>query len=1750
MADNYRGLTIRFGGDTSRLSKALKAANGSIRETQGLIRQLDAALKLDPGSAQAAGLQVGYVAQQAENAAYKLATLRDAYDQLSEREFDGASLKQLSDETENASVRAEQAAASYDRLSSELTKMSAAITGWSDKAGLGESFSVKNDDMDDISAALDLIVEKQVVARDEADRFMSSVGKVRDAFEAAKDELGVATEISQFKQLEVEATKTNAEVAAMSRRFVELSKKSSIGQSLVGVDEEIERVSTALDAAKSRFERLDKAAKVDPNNIRFAEQRTEALAEATELARQKAELLEAKLRAYAGAEGLADARRGMESVQMAAVDATRQFAEATKQVSLLKGVLDNLREQRSVISDSFSSKTRTDDLARVESDILRTKSALAEAEAQARAALDSFDTARACAEQDELQAEIAETVADAKSLGEVDVAPKVDMAALMLAVDRLASVSRRIGQEVVQSSKEIDSAYRDMRKTVNGTEQEFEQIRKQAVEFSQTHITSADQMLEMEALAGQLGVSVKNLQEFGETAANLDIATDINADQIALQMGQITNVMSDLDENNVNQFADALVRLGNNMPAQESAIMNIAQRLSSVGNVAGMTTPEILAWSAAIASTGQRSEAAGTAISNTISGISSAVGSGGDDLEAFAKIANTTAQDFANTWNSSPTEALKQFINGLHDLNESDESAIAALEGMGITGVRQQQALLGLSQTVDNLGDAMQMSQDAWNGVADEWGAAGDAAREAEKKSEGFSGSLGKFENNASNLAATLGEGLVPILDAASGAMRVLTDILDAMPAPIKTTLVSVGGLSVLFGEVAPMAKVFGDALKSVSASLGTTTAAADGAESALSKVGSSILTGGKMAAVIYAISTLINVISDYVEYADIAYRATDGISDAMANAETSASALFASAADSITNLHDAVTSSTEALQSVADFTDEITERFTNLNVDSSSLEKYEQTIVDLADKGNLTASEIEQLKNAVSQYNEITGAAITVTDEQNGKLSVMPGTIHEITDAYREYAEVQAYIELYNEAIKEQAKVQQEHEKAARELEQSLREHAIAIGDTGYYVSTLFNEDVAAQRRLEDNEKNLQKSYDDLGEAIKGYEQKINESANGTDMSARKFSKLETALAAVGISTKELASLTREQMAQLEAAFDGTFKSVEKILAGFGIKARNAGAEISEAAQQTTKEVAAYSEEEVKARQKAFDEEYKAAQKAADQQYKLQQKSLDKAYKEAQKAGERSLKQLKSQQDEEVKQYKAATDAKLAELKREHDEKARLIDEEYGRHAGEIDERIAAIEAEADAEAEARKQKERDEKVAELQSDLNRAKSNRKRQEAQKALSDYLEKIAQEDRDAQRKAQIDALNDQKAALKQQLDDRKSTLKDSYDMAVSEYKAEREAQLALLQEANQTAYEMAQESNQAQLESLKETQAAQLESLKETQTAQLEGLKETQQAEIDAMRSATTTVTEGLGSMVGDSAEAAGAVMENFAGIPRSVQMSFDEARGIMINVVGDAEGLGNDAASGYASGISKGSYSVGEATRNVVGTFTAGTGEPAQAAAENAGQAAGARYAGGLSAEQVDAARAAGALSFAAQEELSSSSEWTRRSGRNAGINFANGLGGGDVMGFVARAAANLGSVVASFLHHSVPERGPLSDDDEWGADLVQNIVDGMRSEESRLATQARRMAEIVEGGFDPTLTVDAAYEAIDRIDAGQVRRARVAATEQPQASPGINLSISFNVPEMVIREEADLERLSNQLAAKVQRQLSSRIG
>lgn len=986
---SYRGLTIRIGGDVTKLTKALSTANKAITATQAQLRRLNQAAKFDPGNDFMSDRLV-LIRNKAEEVATRLTSLRTAMTQLGSTDVGGRSVADLAETTKDAALEAERAREKFNKVDQELEVL---YRKFFDMSGTKTKELFSDSEINTYVESLKRMGGE--VAKD-AERFF----ELKDAWGVVAGELRTADMVAQFTDLQSETTRATAEAQALGKEFAELKLAASVPEEVKRLDAEMERLSTSANLADDYMEQLDKALELDPNNINLVNQKMELLEAKTQLAAEMLATADQKLDAFsddvknlAGSKGIVELAEGASKAKDA-------FAKQEGVVKQLKGALndakreaDNLAKEGKENTSAYQrAASRVDDLERALSSAEQKAEELGNEAATYQGAVNYRETT---VEVERLAGAYAQAQDAQEKFGAVTGEARLNLADLAQSVSQVVVPAlKRLADYSIDAANQVDGAFRDMRKTVNATEEQYEKLRDAAQEFSTTHYTSADEMLEIMAMGGQLGIAAENLQAFAETISQIGIATNVETMDAAQNLGQLMNIMDDLDTRSADQFADALVRLGNNMPALEGDIMNITTRIASQSNIIGLTTPQVLAWSTAIASTGQKSEAAGTAISKTMVQIESAVASGGDDLELFASVARMSAEDFAAAWENDPNTALRNFIAGLTEIDDSGDSMIMKLEELGITGVRQKQTIEGLSQTLDVLDDALLMSQDAWDGVSDSWGDAGDAAREAERKAEGFSGTLQELKNSAQVLGAEVGESLTPYLAVARDVVKGLYERFDGLNDRAKTFSVTLAAVAAAALPAAAGVLRFSaeaeDATTWQHKLVQSATNLFSGAD--ISKIAA----GG---AITVALSLLaIQAEAAYDEIHDL-NRITKDLGDIVDRTTTpiySASDAFEELA---THAGGARETYGEFLDKMADHVDDIERSAESYEQQASTLALAQEYLDQYMNQTGLTAEEQGKLVWAIDQVNEMCGTELSVVDQVNGKIEDQNGILQTNVD-------------------------------------------------------------------------------------------------------------------------------------------------------------------------------------------------------------------------------------------------------------------------------------------------------------------------------------------------------------------------------------------------------------------------------------------------------------------------------------------------------------------------------------------------------------------------------------------------------------------------------------------------------------------------------------------------------------------------------------------------------------------------------
>lgn len=230
-----------------------------------------------------------------------------------------------------------------------------------------------------------------------------------------------------------------------------------------------------------------------------------------------------------------------------------------------------------------------------------------------------------------------------------------------------------------------------------------ERLRQQFIQLGQTLPVTTSELSEIGTLGGQLGIAGQDLQSFTRVVAQLAATTDLSSEAAGTMLGRFQALMgTPADE--FDNLASSILQVGTTSVATESQISTIATRIAGISEIAGLTSDTVVGLSAALASVGVQPYAAQGSVIRLFTQMGKAADAGGDKLDAFAKIAGVSADEFASAYGTERfNPILKSFIAGLSDVERNGGSASKALETLGIKGstdIRTFTQLAGASEEV------------------------------------------------------------------------------------------------------------------------------------------------------------------------------------------------------------------------------------------------------------------------------------------------------------------------------------------------------------------------------------------------------------------------------------------------------------------------------------------------------------------------------------------------------------------------------------------------------------------------------------------------------------------------------------------------------------------------------------------------------------------------------------------------------------------------------------------------------------------------------------------------------------------------------------------------------------------------------------------------------------------------------------------------------------------------------------------
>ena len=649
-----------------------------------------------------------------------------------------------------------------------------------------------------------------------------------------------------------------------------------------------------------------------------------------------------------------------------------------------------------------------------------------------------------------------------------------------------------------QASMDFESAMTGVAKTTDLTDEELAAMSSAIQEMSTEIPATAEEIAAIAESAGQLGIQKDSLLDFTEVMTMLGTATNMTADEAATALARFANITG-TSADNYDRLGSVIVALGNNFATTESEITAMATRLASAGTLAGLSEAEILALSAAMSSVGIEAEAGGTAMTETLNAIETAVAQGGDSLAEFARIAGMSSAEFSAVWETDAMGALEGFISGLGQLDEQGENTVLVLEDLGLTGVRQSNMLKSLALAADQMGGAVSLANNEWNTNTA-------LISEASKRYSTTQSQLTMMQNAYKNLQTAIGDAYTPAL---KEAYSIGTSVLNEVAQFIKQN-------PALVNAVTAFASVLGAVVAALAAyTVGAKVAAAASAMLTASIPGVNIIMGVAVAvagvtAAIAALATA--AANDAVPSVDELTQAAQGMREAMDEANAT---------------YDNTVSSTMAAAGVAD--------------------TYIAKLEEMEAAGVSTEEEHRQYHNTLALLCQVVPDLANYIDLETDTIDGGTAALRANTEAWKQNAMQQAYQEQLTALYSQYSAVLIEAEENSIGLTKAQYQQEAAnkkYNDTVARMDELYAEAIEKSEAwnketggLTDATNFLTQEYYDLQNSL--YD--INNEISTAEQSAKNYQKaIEDGQEAVAAAEEEIA-LAEEAVRNLtEATQDG----------------------------------------------------------------------------------------------------------------------------------------------------------------------------------------------------------------------------------------------------------------------------------------------------------------------------------------------------------------------------------------------------------------------------------------------------------------------------------------------------------------------------------------------------------------------------------------------------------------------------------
>lgn len=295
-----------------------------------------------------------------------------------------------------------------------------------------------------------------------------------------------------------------------------------------------------------------------------------------------------------------------------------------------------------------------------------------------------------------------------------------------------------------------------------------QRLRAIAIDFS----TPRKEILAIADAAGRLGVKgIENIERFTQTVAQLVLTTSLGGQEAATNIARLIRVTKG-SISDIEGLGSAIVKLGSSFAATEKEVLEAGLEVARATAPFGVAAGEALAFGAALAEAGVRTEAGGTAIGLVMIQIQKALGSTGLQAKQLEIVFGKSIEEIRRLFEEDALEATIQFVEGIGRLERAGLSSISVLSEFGIVQKRVLKAINPFIQGTERLREAVKSQNE-------ELKTAAEITKQTEIRLSSAPEALNRLKESFADVAIEIGDQFLPLIVDVADELRELISLFD-----------------------------------------------------------------------------------------------------------------------------------------------------------------------------------------------------------------------------------------------------------------------------------------------------------------------------------------------------------------------------------------------------------------------------------------------------------------------------------------------------------------------------------------------------------------------------------------------------------------------------------------------------------------------------------------------------------------------------------------------------------------------------------------------------------------------------------------------------------------------------------------------------------------------------------------------------------------------------------------------------------